>query len=85
MNYCMTTYPCMHFASIDDGPIERMYARQFIKILSERNAPIPGHFAYLLPPMSYIQERIDEINRKLTYHGPYPQLHRKYGEMHDLL
>lgn len=82
--YCFTAYPCMHYITINNEPNKLISGDEIIKFCTEKKLPIPGHFSYLLPLYPYIQARIDDINRKLTYDGPYPPLRRKYGEMYNL-
>ena len=45
LNYCHTTYPCLHACSVDGGLFKLMNATEIIKLLSDRQCPIPGHFA----------------------------------------
>jgi hypothetical protein len=77
LNYCYTTYPCMHTCTIDDGPLKLMSATEIIDMLRERCAPIPGHFAQYKTQPDPIDPDANPIcvRRYLAFFDETTQLH----------
>lgn len=44
--FCMQSDPCQHIISVDNNQT-RMGARVIVKLLEDRDIPVPSHFDYL--------------------------------------